>query len=76
MYLAMGWVFMLTVGPLIENLGWPGFFWLLGGGLSYSIGALFYSLERVKLNHAIFHVFVLVGSYCHYHAIYQYVIGK
>ena len=76
MYLAMGWVFMLTVGPLIENLGWPGFFWLLGGGLSYSIGALFYSLERVKLNHAIFHVFVLLGSYCHYHAIYQYVIGK
>ncbi|WP_324719545.1 PAQR family membrane homeostasis protein TrhA [Salinimicrobium sp. HB62] len=74
LYVGMGWVIIFAIEPLMENLSSPGLIWLLGGGISYTLGAILYSISRIKFNHAIFHVFVLIGSYCHYMAIYRYVL--
>ena len=74
MYVLMGWIIILAIKPLINNLGYEGSLWLLIGGISYTIGAVFYSIPRIKYNHAIFHVFVLIGSFAHFISIYYYVI--
>lgn len=74
MYVFMGWIIIFAVIPLINNLGIEGSLWLLYGGVFYTIGAVFYSISRIKYNHAIFHVFVLLGSFSHFISIYKYVI--
>lgn len=73
LYVAMGWVIIFAIKPLNENLSAEGLWWLMGGGLAYTLGAILYSISRIKFNHAIFHFFVLLGSYCHFIAIYNYV---
>jgi len=73
-YVAMGWIIIFAVKPLIANLPLNGLYWLLVGGISYTVGAILYSLKKVKYNHAIFHVFVLLGSFSHFMAIYFYVL--
>jgi len=73
-YVMMGWLIIGAVKPLIANLPYYGLLWLLAGGLSYTIGAILYSNRKIKFNHAIFHVFVLIGSFCHFMAIYFYVL--
>jgi len=74
MYVLMGWIIILAIKPLINNLGFEGSLWLLFGGILYTIGAIFYSIPKIKYNHAIFHVFVLLGSFAHFISIYHYVI--
>ena len=74
MYLVMGWIIVFAVKPLVANLDISGLLWLVGGGLSYTVGAGFFLLEKVKYNHAIFHLFVLLGSFCHYITIYFFVV--
>ena len=74
MYVFMGWIIIFAVKPLIANLSSEGLFWLVAGGLSYTIGAIIYSIKKVPLNHAIFHLFVLGGSICHFVAVYFYVL--
>ncbi len=74
MYVAMGWIIVFAVKPLIDNLSQDGLIWLFTGGISYTIGAVIFSIDRLKYNHAIFHVFVLFGTFCHFLAIYYYVI--
>ncbi len=74
MYVAMGWIIVFAVKPLIDNLSQDGLIWLFIGGISYTIGAVIFSIDRLKYNHAIFHVFVLFGTFCHFLAIYYYVI--
>ena len=73
LYVGMGWVIILAIKPLNENLASQGLWWLMGGGLAYTVGAILYSISRLKFNHAIFHFFVLLGSYCHFMAIYNFV---
>jgi len=73
-YVAMGWIIIFAVKPLIENLPVNGLYWLLAGGIFYTIGAILYSIKKLKFNHAIFHVFVLLGSFSHFMAIYFYVL--
>ncbi|MBT3588263.1 MAG: hemolysin III family protein [Flavobacteriaceae bacterium] len=72
-YVLMGWIIMIVIKPIINNISIEGFYWLLAGGISYTIGAVLYSIQRIKYNHAIFHVFVLGGSICHFITIYYYV---
>lgn len=72
-YVLMGWIVLFAIQPLMENLSPEGLFWLLAGGISYTIGALFFSFDSLKFNHAIFHVFVMIGSACHFISIYGYV---
>ena len=74
MYVLMGWIIIFAVKPLIANLSTEGLFWLVAGGLSYTLGAIIYSIKKVPLNHAIFHLFVLGGSICHFVAVYFYVL--
>ncbi|MDN3593523.1 PAQR family membrane homeostasis protein TrhA [Zunongwangia endophytica] len=74
MYVAMGWIIVFAVKPLLDNLSGDGLFWLFSGGISYTIGAIIFSIDRLKFNHAIFHFFVLFGTFCHFLAIYYHVI--
>lgn len=74
MYVFIGWVIVFAIKPLIDNLSSEGFFWLLAGGISYTVGAVLYSIKKIKFNHAIFHMFVLTGSFCHFISVYFYVL--
>src|SRR5687768_3495872 len=70
LYVAMGWLSVLVLKPLITALGTNGFLWLLAGGLFYTGGIIFYATdERVRYGHAIWHLFVLAGSACHFFAV-------
>ncbi|MGM0932064.1 MAG: PAQR family membrane homeostasis protein TrhA [Bacteroidota bacterium] len=74
MYVVMGWIIVFAVKPLVNNLELPGLLWLVAGGISYTLGAIIFSLNKIKFNHAIFHIFVLLGSFCHFISIYFYVL--
>ncbi|HEY3388871.1 MAG TPA: hemolysin III family protein [Prolixibacteraceae bacterium] len=71
-YVLMGWVIIIAIKPLINSMVTQGLIWLLAGGIFYTIGALLYQLKSMKYNHAIFHIFVLLGSLCHYIVILIY----
>lgn len=71
MYLLMGWQVMFFIRPLMNSLSEEGFQMLVAGGVFYSVGAILYSIQKIPFNHAIFHVFVLLGSFCHFVAIYN-----
>lgn len=74
-YLAMGWLALIALKPLLNALPLAGFAWLLAGGVLYTVGIVFYALERwIKHGHGIWHLFVLAGSACHYFAILFYVV--
>ncbi len=74
MYLFMGWMLVFLIKPLYLNLAPEGLIWIFIGGLAYTIGAILYSIKRIPFNHAIFHILVLIGSFCHYMSIYLYVV--
>ena len=74
MYVLMGWIIIIAIKPLMVNLPIKGLVLLFVGGLSYTIGAVMFSVKRLKLNHAIFHCFVLIGSICHFMSIFLYVL--
>ena len=74
MYVLMGWVIVFVIKPLINNLPLEGLLWLFAGGISYTIGAIIYSIKKIKFNHAIFHMFVLFGSFCHFMSVFFYVL--
>ncbi|MEX2315568.1 MAG: hemolysin III family protein [Pirellulales bacterium] len=76
LYLAIGWMGILTIQPLIERISLQGVAWLLAGGLAYSCGAFFYVRSEVKYSHAVWHVFVILGSALHYGAIVLYVVPR
>ena len=74
MYVLMGWVIVFALKPLINNLPFEGFLWLFAGGISYTIGAILYSIKKLKFNHAIFHMLVLNGSFCQFMSVFFYVL--
>lgn len=74
MYVFMGWIIIFAIKPLSINLSSDGIFWLIAGGISYTLGAVIYSIKKIKFNHALFHIFVLIGSGCHFLSIYLYVL--
>lgn len=75
-YLAMGWLMVVAVGDLIAALGMDGFLWLALGGLAYTGGVVFYLWDRLPFNHAVWHLFVLTGSACHFIAVLFYVAPR
>jgi len=75
MYVFMGWIIIFAIGPLVNNLSPEGLFWLIAGGVAYTTGAVIYSIKQVHFNHAIFHLFVLLGSFCHFISVYFYVLA-
>ena len=69
-YVAMGWLCAIAAKPLIAQVGPAGFWWLLAGGLCYTGGVVFYATDhRVRYGHAVWHLFVLAGSTCHFFAV-------
>jgi len=74
-YVAMGWVVVVAFKPLIDSLtatnAISSLYWLIGGGLFYTVGAVLYSFKRIQYTHAIWHLFVLGGSVCHVIAIWK-----
>ena len=74
-YLAQGWVAVFAVVPLIHSLGWHGLMWMGAGGVAYTLGIVFFVLDRLRYFHALWHLFVLAGSVAHYFAILFYVIA-
>ncbi len=73
MYIFMGWIIVFAIKPLLENLPPEGIKWLFAGGVFYTVGAILYSTPKIKYNHAIFHLFVLLGSFSHFMAVYFWV---
>lgn len=74
-YLLMGWLALAAIVPLIAALPPAGLAWLVGGGLFYTGGLVFYALdEKLRHAHGIWHLFVLAGSACHYLAVLLYVL--
>lgn len=73
-YILMGWFIVILIGPLFHHVALGGILWLLWGGLCYTIGAFFYAWETPLFGHAIWHLFVLGGTICHFFAILLYVI--
>ncbi|MGO9240125.1 MAG: PAQR family membrane homeostasis protein TrhA [Bryobacteraceae bacterium] len=74
-YILMGWVVLVAFRPLLHALPWPGFLWLLAGGGAYTAGVVFYA-AHAKFAHAVWHLFVLAGSICHFCAVYFYVLPR
>jgi hemolysin III len=70
----MGWVIVLAFKPLVDSMTTAGLIWLISGGMAYTVGALIYQVKGIKFNHAIFHLFVLIGSACHYIVVLSYCI--
>ena len=68
-YLVMGWLAVFIIKPLYSELPSESFYWIIIGGLLYSIGAYFYMNEKMKYNHLIWHLFVLGGSIAHFIAV-------
>lgn len=79
-YIGMGWISVFIVIPLYKSIALGGILLLLAGGISYTIGAIIYGLKPKALKfknlgfHEIFHIFILIGSLCHYIAVFEYVI--
>jgi len=73
-YLAMGWLIVVAAPQMAEAIGSNGMAWLFAGGICYSVGAIFYALQRVPFNHAVWHVFVLGGGVCHFLGVVWYVL--
>ncbi|WP_044205466.1 hemolysin III family protein [Flammeovirga sp. OC4] len=71
LYVGMGWIAVFKLGALYQELG-TGFWLMMAGGVAYTLGVLFYVWEKLKYNHAIWHLFVLAGSILMYLSIYLY----
>ena len=73
LYLLMGWVIVIAIEPMLANVPTTGLLWLLAGGLSYTVGVVFFATDsRLKYGHFIWHLFVMGGTVCHYFAVLWY----
>jgi hemolysin III len=69
-YIAMGWLAVIGLKPMVDNIGMRGVMWMLAGGLCYTGGVFFYAFDkRIRYGHAVWHLFVLAGSVCHFFAV-------
>lgn len=69
LYVMMGWVILIAIRPLYEAMNFTGFLFLISGGVSYTLGTIFFLRDQVKYNHSVWHVFVLGGSVLHFFAV-------
>lgn len=73
-YPVMGWIIVIALGPLLKELSSVGVWWLAAGGLAYTFGIIFFLLdEKIKHFHGVWHLFVLLGSFCQFICIYKFV---
>ncbi|WP_353777621.1 hemolysin III family protein [Winogradskyella sp. 3972H.M.0a.05] len=74
LYLVMGWLIVFDFSTLVERLDPTGLVFLIVGGLAYTVGIVFYAIEKIPYNHVIWHLFVLAGAIFHFFMIFNYVI--
>ncbi|WP_326910530.1 PAQR family membrane homeostasis protein TrhA [Sedimentibacter sp. MB31-C6] len=80
LYIGMGWMSILVMMPLVKSMSAGGMFWLVLGGLLYTIGGVIYGLKKPNINkpwfgfHELFHVFVLAGTFCHFIMMYLFIV--
>ena len=79
LYIGMGWIAVFALKPLYASLSSGGFFFLILGGVMYTIGGIIYGTKKPNFSpnfgfHEIFHIFVMLGSFCHYWAVFKYVL--
>src|SRR5690625_2288817 len=74
MYIGMGWLVLIAIKPMLRELPLMALVWLLIGGLAYTVGTIFYHNKRIPYSHAIWHMFVLGGSTCHFIAVLSQVL--
>lgn len=74
LYIALGWLIVVDLEGLLSMVPIKGVLWLFAGGLCYTVGIVFYAIDRIPYNHAIWHLFVVAGSVCHYLSILWYVV--
>lgn len=73
-YVLMGWLVIVAAKPVLAHVPSTTLLWLFVGGLFYSVGVIFYVWKRLPYNHAVWHLFVLAGSSCHYFAVLRSVL--
>ena len=74
LYIAMGWLVVIAAKPLAAQLPTAGIGWLVAGGISYTVGVIFYAAKRLTYAHFVWHLFVLAGTVCHFIAVEFYAI--
>jgi hemolysin III len=74
LYICMGWTVVIALKPLVQHVPPGAIAWLAAGGIAYTGGVVFFAWTRLRYSHAIWHVFVLAGSVCHYIAVVLYVV--
>ena len=74
LYLVMGWLIVFDMQALLQKMDTTGVLLLAGGGISYTVGIIFYVMDRIKYSHVIWHLFVLLGSILHYLFVFLKVI--
>jgi len=72
LYLGMGWLALIAIRPLWLRMPLSGLAWLVAGGLAYTAGVAFFTAERLRYSHFIWHLFVLTGTCCHFFAVFWY----
>lgn len=75
-YIAMGWLIIVAAKPAMQALDTWTFGWLLAGGVFYTLGTVFYHRPSMRYSHAVWHMFVIGGSVCHYIAVMAQVLHK
>ncbi|MEC9482815.1 MAG: hemolysin III family protein [Halomonas sp.] len=75
-YLIMGWLIVVASGEMGEHLSDTSLTLLVAGGITYTVGVIFYAIRAIPFHHAIWHLFVLGGSVCHYFAVYTAVLPE
>lgn len=74
LYLVMGWLIVFDFSNLAHAIGSNGILFLFSGGLSYTVGIIFYAIDKIPYNHVIWHLFVLAGAIFHFFMIFLYII--
>jgi len=72
LYLGMGWLILVAVKPLWLRMPPEGLFWLLAGGIAYTLGVVFYAARRLRYGHFVWHLFVIAGTACHFNAVLRF----
>lgn len=74
LYLLMGWLIVMAAKPLYDTIPRSAFFWLAAGGLMYTLGVVFYLMDRMPWHHAVWHLFVLAAALSHFVGIFFYIL--
>jgi hemolysin III len=73
-YLTMGWIAVIAIVPIMSHVQWGGLMLIFAGGLAYTVGVVFYAIQRIRYFHTIWHFFVLTGTTFHFFAVMNYAI--